>query len=135
MSTNASYQVQLSSFAESHYVKLFVKRYRGVQWEYTLRSIFSDLERLDEFIKTDKAEIIHSVGNHLIIKQYFRIVQTKDSAKASGNRIVAYVDKEKKIITILLVYSKNEICPPNETTKWREVIKANHKDIAKIFDL
>lgn len=135
MSTSDSYQVQLSSFAETHYVKAFAKRYKGKQWDFTLSSIYLELARIEEFLKTDKAETIHVAGNQLIIKQYFRIVQTKDSAKASGYRLIAHVDKDKKIVNILLVYSKNEICAPNETSKWREVVKDNHKDVAEIFQL
>jgi len=135
MSTNDSYQVQVTSFAETHYLKAFAKRYKGSQWDFTLRSILLDLSKIDEFIKTDKIETIHVSGQNLIVKQYFRIALTKDSAKASGYRLIAHVDKLSRSIDILLMYSKNEICAPHETTKWRELIKANHKDVAERFGL
>lgn len=133
MSTSDQYLVQLSDYAKRYYVKAFEKRYAEKQWDTTLRSIYADLARIEEYLKYDKAETIHVAGTRLIVKLYFRVAQTKDSAKASGNRAIVLVEKDTKVATILLVYSKNEIAPPNETTKWQSVIKDNFKDIAQTF--
>ena len=133
MSTSDQYLVQLSDYAKRHYVKAFEKRYARKQWDTTLRSIYADLARVEEYLKYDKAETIHDAGTRLIVKLYFRVAQTKDSAKASGNRAIVLVEKDTKVATILLVYSKNEIAAPNETAKWQSVIKDNFKDIAQTF--
>lgn len=127
MSTSvpSRYLVQISDYAKRHYVKKFEKRYAKKQWEVTLRSIFAELTRIDENIQFKKAETIHDDGNRRIIKYYFRVAQTTDSAKGSGNRIIALVDRDKLIVTILLIYSKNDITKPNETAKWQTEIKDN----------
>lgn len=135
MSTSDQYLVQLSDYAKRHYVKAFEKRYAKKQWDTTLRSLYADLARIEEYLKYDKAETIHDAGTRLIIKLYFRVAQTKDSAKASGNRAIVLVEKDTKVATVLLVYSKNEISAPNETAQWRSIIKGNFKEIAQIFDL
>lgn len=135
MSTSDQYLVQLSDYAKRHYVKAFEKRYAKKQWDITLRSIYADLARIEEYLKYDKAETIHDTGTQKIIKLYFRVAQTKDSAKGSGNRAIVLVEKDTKVATILLVYSKNEIAPPNETAKWQSAIRDNFKDIARSFGL
>jgi ribosome biogenesis GTPase A len=45
------------------------------------------------------------------------------------------VDEDTRVVKILLVYSKNEISPPNETQKWKAVIKSEYGEIANIFNL
>lgn len=127
MSTNdpSRYLVQVSDYAKRHYAKKFEKRYANKQWEVTFRSLFVELARIDENLRFKKAETIHDDGSRRIVKYYFRVAQTKDSAKGSGNRVIAYVDTDKQIVTILLIYSKHEISPPNETAKWQKEVKDN----------
>lgn len=127
MSTNdpQRYLVQLSEYSRRHYVKAFEKRYSKKQWEVTLRSIFAEFARINENIRYKKAETIHSGESQRIVKYYFRVAQTKDSAKGSGNRVIALVDDSTKVVTVLLLYSKNEISPPNETAKWQKEVKEN----------
>ena len=125
ISDPSRYLVQVSDYAKRHYIKKFEKRYAKMQWDVTLRSIFAELARIDENLKFKKADTIHHDGSRRIIKYSFRVAQTKDSAKGSGNRVVALVDSDKKIVTILLIYSKNEITIPNETAKWQSEIKNN----------
>lgn len=129
MSTSDQYLVQLSDYAKRHYVKAFEKRYAKKQWDVTLRSIYADLARIDGYLKYDKAETIHDDGSRKIVKLYFRVAQTKDSAKGSGNRAIVLVEKATRVVTILLIYSKNEITTPNETTKWETEIKDNFPGI------
>ncbi len=119
------YLVQLSEYAKRHYAKTFAKRYAKKQWEVTLRSVFAELARVNENVQYNKAETIHSRDGQRIVKYYFRVALTKESAKGSGNRVIALVDDEKEIVTILLIYSKNEISSPNETVKWQKEVKEN----------
>ncbi len=127
MSTNdpSRYLVQISDYAKRHYAKKFEKRYAKKQWDVTLRSVFAELARINENIQYKKAETIHSGDDRRIVKYYFRVAQTKDSAKGSGNRVIALIDSKKMVATILLIYSKNEIAPPNETAKWQAEVKGN----------
>jgi len=46
-----------------------------------------------------------------------------------------FVDEDKRAVKILLVYSKNEISAPNETQKWKNIIKDEYGEIAKLFYL
>ena len=137
MSTNdpKRYLVQLSDYAKRHYVKRFEKKYPGQQWQFTLKSIVVELERANENIKSKKAETIHVDGARRIVKYYFRVAQTKDSAKSSGNRVIALVDDTKDIVTILLVYSKNEISSPNETTKWQSEVRDNFPGLRDLVQI
>lgn len=127
MSTNdpSRYLVQISDYAKRHYAKKFEKRYAKKQWDVTLRSVFAELARINENIQYKKAETMHDDGNRRVVKYYFRVAQTKDSAKGSGNRVIVLVDDKKMIVTILLIYSKNEITTPNETAKWQKEVKDN----------
>jgi hypothetical protein len=124
--------VQLSEHAKRHYVKAFEKRYTKKQWDITLRSIYADLARIEEYLKYDKAETIHDDGVRKIIKLYFRVAQTKDSAKGSGNRAIVLIEEGAKVATILLIYSKNEIAAPNETAKWQSEVKDNFLDLRSL---
>lgn len=127
MSTNdpQRYLVQFSDYAKRHYVKAFEKRYASKQWEFTKLSICAELARINENIQYKKAKTIHSNGGQRIIKYRFRVAQTKDSASSSKNRVIALVDDEKLVVTILLIYSKHEISAPNEIAKWQTKIKDN----------
>lgn len=136
MSTNegTNFEVIIEDFAKRHYIKLFHKKYKKA-WQITETAIIAEIERIDNVIgKTDKAETIKCNGDYLLIKLNFRVAGTKDSAKASGNRAVIFVDNETRICKVLLVYSKNEICQPNETQKWQEVIKSNYSEIWANFN-
>lgn len=132
MSTSDQYLVQLSDYAKRHYVKAFEKRYAKKQWDVTVRSVYADLARIKEYLKYDKAETIHDDGSRKIVKLYFRVAQTKDSAKGSGNRAIVLVEENTKMVTILLVYSKNEITTPNETSKWQTEIKDNFPNLRSL---
>ena len=133
MSTSDQYLVQLSDYAKRHYVKAFEKRYAKKQWDITLRSIHADLARIKEYLKYDKAETIHDDGSRKIVKLYFRVAQTKDSAKGSGNRAIVVVEEATKVVTILLIYSKNEITSPNETAEWQTEVKNNFPSVRDLI--
>ena len=129
------YTVQVAKFAEGHFLKKFKKKYPGV-WDTTYEAITSMLERIDSLAeKTEKAEIISVSGTQKLVKVFFRVAKTKQSAKASGNRLIVWVNEETKICLILLVYSKNDIPTHNETQEWKKLVKENYPELKKIFRL
>jgi hypothetical protein len=136
MSTN-EYSVFIEKFAESHYCRVFEKKYRGKQWAITLKAIKETLSRYDNMApnhKTNysKLDVICPCEDYMMIKLDFTVAGSNVSAKSSGNRVVAAVDSTKKIIKILLVYSKNEIGPPNETHKWMNMIAQYYDEFKKL---
>ena len=48
---------------------------------------------------------------------------------------ILYVNNTTRLVRVLLVYSKNEISEPNETQKWKSIIKNEYNDVAEIFKL
>ncbi len=125
MSTSAprKYLVQYSVFARKHYLKKFQKKYPGKQWDKTQKSIFAIMERADTAMARGVVKCIFKENTQSIVKMDFRVDGTKQSARKSGNRVIALVDSSNAVVTILLIYSKNEIGPPNETAKWVNIIK------------
>lgn len=82
-----------------------------------------------------RADIICSAGAAKLVKLDFAVAGTRISPKASGNRCILYIDEEQRRVEILIAYSKNEIGPPNETMKWKQLVKEQYKDISEIFSL
>lgn len=124
-SMSTKYKVAIEDFAKNHYIKKFSKKYKDF-WEITIKGIESELERFDEFIKTNHINSISSSGDTDILKADFRIAGTKFSRKSSGNRYIAALDKSKKEIKILLMYHKSDIGDKNETATWKKIIKDNY---------
>jgi hypothetical protein len=122
-----SYTVKIEKFAESHYIKRFSKKYKSF-WDFTIKGIISELERFDEFMKTDHIDLISCSSSITILKAGFRVASTKFSRKASGNRYIVSLDKQKNEIKILLIYHKNDIGDKNETLAWKKIIKDNYDD-------
>lgn len=128
-----NYNVEIEDFAKRHYIKVFHKKYKNA-WDITETAIIQELTRINALIgKTDKAEKICIADGCFLIKLDFKIAGTKESAKSSGNRAIVFVDSTSYICRILLIYSKNEICMPNETQKWQKIIKENFPEIWKLF--
>lgn len=136
MSTN-EYAIFIEEFAQKHYIKSFAKKYKGKQWDITLSAIKSILIRYDNIapnnISTEsKLDVICPCNEYIIVKLDFTIAGSGVSAKTSGNRIVAAVCPEKKIIRILLVYSKNDIGPPSETAKWKNIVSQHYEEFKSL---
>ena len=118
-----NYSVQIESFAERHFIKSFKKKYQN-NWDMTRQSIILELERIDNFINTDKAETIYNKNNLKIVKTKFRIVGTKESATSSGNRCIVSVNENNRTVSILLVYGKTDLAASaygysiNTNLKW-----------------
>lgn len=129
-----NYAVEFDRYSLRHYEKDFIKKNRG-HWDKTKRSIEDMCKRIDNVLEFSRADLIKSVDYYKLVKLDFSVAGTKVSAKSSGNRCIVVVNEKTRQATILLIYSKHHICEPNETAKWKGIIKANFADYATIFDL
>ena len=127
-----NFSVQIEDFAERHFIKSFEKKYKG-KWDLTLISISAQLARIDNLLLTDRAETITDAGDIKIIKTKFKVVDTKESAKTSGNRCIVAWCISKQLVSILLVYGKTDLSGKNETTEWRALVKDNYKEYSHLF--
>jgi hypothetical protein len=131
MSTNGGYSVFIEKFVDRHFIRNFAKKYKGKQWDITMVAIREILSRFDNIapnnISADsKLDIICPCHNYLLIKLDFKIAGSNVSAKSSGNRVIAAVDTANKVVKILIIYSKNDVGPPNETAKWKKMVAENY---------
>ena len=129
-----NYDVKFEDFTKRHYVKKFHKQY-GKKWLSTELAIIAVCERIDNMLLYNRADIISESGSYQLVKLDFAVDGTQMSPKASGNRCILFVDNSIRLVRILLVYSKNEISEPNETQKWKAIIKSEYQEITKIFNL
>ena len=127
-----NYTVSIEEFAESHYIKNFRKKYKEA-WTVTFKSVVEQLERVDMFLQTEKAEIITDTGDIKIVKTKFRVHGTKDSAKTSGNRCIILIDEKIRQVRVLFVYTKTDISGTNETSTWKKILRGNYKDLKDYF--
>ncbi|MDD2274831.1 MAG: hypothetical protein PHI91_03280 [Candidatus Pacebacteria bacterium] len=127
-----NYSVQIEDFAERHFIKRFRKKYNN-QWDITLRAIVLELERIDNLLLTNKANIIID-SDIKIIKTEFKIAGSKESAKTSGNRCIAAWHKNDNFVSILLVYGKTDLSSGNkETDEWKRIIKYYYPQYKYLF--
>ena len=129
-----NYRVQFESFSKRHYINKFQKTYKD-KWLATEQIIISVCERIDNMLRYNRADLISSSGCYKLVKLDFAVEGTRVSPKASGNRCILFVDEDTRAVKILLVYSKNEISSPNETQKWKNIIKEEYKEISRLFSL
>ena len=129
-----NYRVEFEPFTERHYVKNFQKAYKE-KWLLTERTIIAVCERIDNMLLYGRADLIASVDEYKLVKLDFAVDGTKVSPKASGNRCILLVNEDLHLVKILLVYSKNEISSPNETQKWKKLIKSEYKEFGEVFSL
>lgn len=127
-----NFSVQIESFAERHFISSFKKKYKD-KWDLTLTFVIQELERIDRLLLTSKAETIVDVGNIKIVKTQFRVIDTKESAKTSGNRCIVAWNIERQLVSILLVYGKTDMGSGNETTRWKSLIRENYPEYSGIF--
>jgi len=130
----SNYRVSFEPFTERHYVNKFQKAYRD-KWFATERTIIAVCERIDNMLQYNRADLISISGCYKLVKLDFAVEGTHISPKASGNRCILFIDEDTREVKILLVYSKNEISPPNETQKWKNIIRDNYGEIAILFSL
>lgn len=126
--------VLIEDFAKRHFIKNFEKKYKN-KWDITIEALKEMLSRIDQLIQTQNAETIIAGKDIDIIKIYFKIAGTNESAKSSGNRCIVSRDKNKKLIKILLVYAKTDIQTKNETSIWKMIIRNNYKEYKSIITI
>ena len=130
-----NYDVTFEDFTERHYIKKFKKQYKD-KWRLTELAITAVCQRIDNMLRYNRADLISEVEEYQLVKLDFAIEGTQMSPKKSGNRCILFVDNgASRKVRILLVYSKNEISEPNETQKWKAIIKSEFEEIADIFKL
>ena len=129
-----NYAVKFDEYSLRHYEKDFIKKYKS-NWNKTKKSIEDVCKRIDNMLEYNKADLIKSVDNYKLVKLDFSVTGTKISPKNSGNRCILVIDEKTRQATILLIYSKNHISEPNETVKWKIIVRDNFLQYAEIFDL
>jgi hypothetical protein len=130
---DSNYSVRIEAFAGKHFIKSFEKKYKK-HWDITMRAIVFELERIDNLLLTDRAETIIDADIVKIVKTKFRIVNSKESAKTSGNRCIVAWHKKDKFVNVLLVYSKTDLSSSNkETDEWKKIIKNNYPEYKHLF--
>ena len=128
----SNYLVTFSKFSERHFEKNFAKKYKD-KWPRAKQTIIFLCERIDKMLSTNRADLIIFTENAKLIKLDFAVNQKKESPKTSGNRCIVFVDEKIHSAEILLIYSKNDIGPPNETQKWKNIISDEFPKVAIRF--
>jgi hypothetical protein len=126
-------EIIVGEYAKGHFIKPFKKKYKWV-WSETFEYIIFMCWRVELFLKSKKINKIHICDNWYIAKWEFSVAWSRISTKTSWNRYIIFVDEINNVISILLVYSKNNISWNNETTWWENEIKKNYKEIYKLFN-
>ena len=133
-----NYRVLFEDYSERRYIKVFKKDY-GNQWLITRKALVAQLAHIDQLVLNGRTNppIHRTVDNKKwIIKHEFAIAGRKQSAKSSGNRVIAYVNHNEHTVRILLLYHKNHLGKAtNETDTWRGIIKQKFKDLLAEFSL
>lgn len=127
-----NHSVHVGHYAERHFIKGFEKKYKS-HWDFTLRAITAELERIDKLLLTDRAETMCDLDGVKIIKTKFKVAASKESAKTSGNRCIVAWHVEKQFVLILLVYGKTDLSGKNETTEWKMLVKNNYPEYSLFF--
>ena len=128
------YRVEFDVFTERHFGKKFKKKYRN-RWSETKNDIIWFCERIEKTINTNRMRVISSQGQYRLVKMYFTILGTKLSPKAAGNRCILVVDDEKKLVRVLLIYSKGDLRSGNETAEWKMIVKDQFPELGEKFRL
>ena len=129
-----NYDVEFEDYTKRHYISTFRKKYKE-KWSTTELTIIEMCKRIDNMLLYSRADLISVSGNLQLVKLDFAVDGTQMSPKASGNRCILFIDNSIRLVRILLVYSKNKISEPNETQKWKDIIKREFNEIAIIFNL
>jgi len=120
-----NFSVQIEDFTQRHFINSFEKKYK-CKWDLTLSAVVAELEHIDNLLLTSRAETVTDSGNIKIVKTQFRVADTKESAKTSGNRCIVAWDIEKQVVSVLLVYGKTDFCGKKETAEWKRLVRENY---------
>jgi hypothetical protein len=130
-----NFKVEFSSFAERHFCKDFLKKYKSKAWSITYQSISDVLKKSFGFQQTDLIDNIKfsQKEDFGIFKLDFRVAGTNMSPKSSGNRVVFSLCNNSGYINILLVYGKDHCVKNQSETQWILAhIKNNFPEYKKI---
>ena len=130
----SNYSVEFDEYTKRHYIKSFEKQYKSA-WQKTQDTLVEVCKRIDVMLQLKRADLISTNGEFKLVKLDFAVEGTRVSPKASGNRCILLVNEQARSVSVLLVYSKNDIGTPNETAKWKSVIKSQFTEVCKIFSL
>jgi len=129
-----SFRVEFSTYAETHYCKDFLKKYKLKHWVETRSTITNTLQRAFFAQETSLIDLLRyfqedEIG---IFKYDFKIAGTNFSPKTSGNRVIFSLCNNMGKIKILLVYGKDHCDKMHSETQWIfEQIKANFPEYRK----
>jgi len=129
-----NYSVEFEPYTNRHFIKKFRKKH-AEKWPPTELAINDACARIDNMLQYSRADVISVSGHNQLVKLDFAIYGTQTSPKTSGNRCILFVDNNARLVRILLVYSKDDISEPNETQKWKSIVKNAYNEIAGIFNL
>jgi hypothetical protein len=115
-----NFRVEFSFYAEKHFCKDFLKKYKTKKWLSTKQTINDILEKAFGFQQTKLIDIIKysSEENVGIFKLDFRVAGTNDSPKFSGNRAIFALCNNTGKIEVLLVYGKDHCNKNQSETQW-----------------
>jgi len=129
--------VKFDNYAERHFLKRFKKDYKGKQWDITEDSIEQDLSRIkmrtSDLQMTQQVDELWHNGNFWIFKYDFRVAQTKESTKSSGNRCIVFLDNANNKMLILIIYGKGDI--PKNTGEQTYIEKTLNDEFPDIMAL
>src|SRR3989344_3195352 len=132
MSIINEYEVVFEPFTERHFIRTFAKKYKGA-WDITLHFLVVEFRFIDALFLKNTAETIVDSKEVKICKTEFKIAGTQESRHGSGNRCIVAIHKDISKVKVLLVYHKNNLNGNNETVSWKNLIKENYPEYAKIL--
>ena len=133
------FNVRYLPYAEGHYLKSFIKKYPGIQWDMTNKSIIADLGRLrmpnNTTQQSQQIDELKHKDCYWLAKYDFKIAGTKESTKSSGNRAIVFIDTDKDELDIMMIYHKSDL-PKNkdETAYVMNTVKEQYGEYAERFE-
>lgn len=133
MNITNEYQVIVESFTQRHFIRTFAKKYKGA-WDTTLDFLLTEFKFIDAlFLKSTAEYITDKDADVVICKTEFKIAGTQESRHGSGNRCIVVIHKNDNKVKVLLVYHKNNLGGGSETGNWKNLVKENYPEYAKIL--
>ncbi|MDO8572723.1 MAG: hypothetical protein Q7S11_03060 [bacterium] len=130
---STKYEVVFEPFTERHFIKTFVKKYKGA-WDFTLSTVIQEFEKIDIlFLKSIAEEITDKNADVVICKTEFKISGTQESRHGSGNRCIVAIHRNINKVCVLLVYHKTDLSGHNETASWKILVKDNYPEYKHLF--
>jgi hypothetical protein len=126
------YEVIFEPFTNRHFVRSFSKKTEGA-WDFTLKFLRQEFEQIDILFLKSIAEIIADSKEMTICKTEFKIAGTQVSRHGSGNRCIVAINKNINMVSVLLVYHKNNLGGDNETSAWKNLVRENYPEYSNIL--